>query len=355
MRTSAPRRRRRAAISARDLRELRLVIGGFAHFQSLVAACELGLFDLLSAEPGRTAAEIRDRLGASQHGTRVLLGACLAVRLLEKDAASRYRNRPVAERLLVRGRPNGWLPLVEAHHRLLYDSFRHLTASVRTGRNEGLVAFPGPGDTLYERLAAHPDLEGAFHRWVRAISKATNPLLARVDELRDARRLLDVGGGDGTNAIALAGLFPRLEIAVFDLPSVCERAARNVAEHGLSDRISVVPGDLLRDPFPRGFDVVFVAHMLTIWSDEQNVALLSKCREALPPGGRVVDLDDMCDDEADLDSARLSLYFLNLATGTGGMRSWAEYEGWFARAGLRDVRAYRGAGLDGVMVGTKEG
>ncbi len=138
-----------AAVSARDLRELRLVIGGFAHFEALVAACDLGLFDYLSESPGRTAAQVRRRLGISEHGARILLNACCATRLLRKDATSRYRNRGVAERFLVRRSPLNWIPLVEAHHKILYRSFFHLTGSV--GRNVGLDLFRGRGTTLYER------------------------------------------------------------------------------------------------------------------------------------------------------------------------------------------------------------
>lgn len=340
-------------IPPQDLRELRIVIGGFAHFQALAAACELGLFDHLSESGGRTAAEIRRRLKVSAHGARLLLNACCATRLLRRDGRGRYRNGPVAERFLVRRRPLNWVPVVEANRRLLYGSFSHLTDSIRRGTNVGLRAIRGPGQTIYRRLAAHPGLERVFHRWLGAVSEGSNGLLRRVEEFRRVRHVLDVGGGDGTNAIELARLFPHLRITIFDLPSVCRLARRNVTRHGLSDRISFAPGDLFADPFPGGVDAVFFAHVFTIFSEEQNVEILRKCHRALPPDGLVIDLDDMATDEADLDVVRHSLYFLNLATGAGMIHPWEDYEAWYRRAGFREVREYRSAGMNGVIVGVK--
>jgi ubiquinone/menaquinone biosynthesis C-methylase UbiE len=180
----------------------------------------------------------------------------------------------------------------------------------------------------------------------------SGPQLDHVEELAGAKRLLDIGGGNGTNAFRLAERFPQLHITIFDLPSVCALARKEIAARKLSHRISTISGNFLRDAVPKGFDAILIAHLLTIYSEAKNIKLLSKCHRALPEGGILVNLDDHVDDEeTNLDAAVLSLYFLVIATGEGMIPPFADYARWFAAAGFGRVRPY--TGLPGIIVARK--
>ncbi len=64
-----------------------------------------------------------------------------------------------------------------------------------------------------------------------------------------AGRLLDQGTGSGAIAIAVGLNRPRVRITAVDVSeSALDIAKRNVARHGLSDRIEVVKADLYPDP-----------------------------------------------------------------------------------------------------------
>jgi cyclopropane fatty-acyl-phospholipid synthase-like methyltransferase len=102
------------------------------------------------------------------------------------------------------------------------------------------------------------------------------------------RRLLDLGGGTGAMAIAVCALHPALRATVLDLPAVADAARDCVAEAGLADRVDVAEGNFKSDPLPDGHDVVLLANLLSVSSEETNRALLRRLFEQLPPGGAVI-------------------------------------------------------------------
>lgn len=102
-----------------------------------------------------------------------------------------------------------------------------------------------------------------------------------VADLTGVRRVLDVGG-DGVNSSALAAANLHVEFTVLNLPEVADIARCKIAEHGLSERISVHDGDIFADRYPAGHDCVLFANQLVIWSPEENLRLLEKAFAAAP-------------------------------------------------------------------------
>jgi hypothetical protein len=166
---------------------------------------------------------------------------------------------------------------------------------------------------------------------------------------------VDVGGGDGSNIISLAGKFPYLRATVFDSASVCEIARANIRAAGLDDRLDAVAGDCFSDEFPREADCFLFSHFMTIWSEEKDRLLLRKAYEALPAGGAAVVFNMMQSDRetGPLSAAMGSPYFLALATGEGMLYTWGEYERWMKDAGFATVERRALIKDHGVIVGVK--
>ncbi|MFE4513376.1 methyltransferase, partial [Kitasatospora sp. NPDC056783] len=164
----------------------------------------------------------------------------------------------------------------EAH--IVYEAQADFTESLRHNTNIGLRRIRGVGRDLYHRFAENPELERVFYRYMRAWSELSNPLLLAHKGFADARTVLDVGGGDAVNAIALARAHPYLEITILEIPATAPLACRRIEESGLADRITVHEGDMFQDPFPAADRVLF-AHQMVIWEPHENLALPH-------PGGR---------------------------------------------------------------------
>ncbi|MBB6174542.1 SAM-dependent methyltransferase [Nocardiopsis mwathae] len=329
---------------------------GAAAFQALSAGCELGLFTLLNERPGLSEDEVAAGLGLRPRPTRILLLATTALRLTELDGG-RYRNAELIDAHFADGT---WeiitdMTAFEAH--IVYAAQADFTEALRADTNVGLRRFEGEGEDLYHRLAARPDLERLFYRCMRSWSRLSNPILVDKADLTGVRRVLDVGGGDGVNAIALARANPGVEFTVLDLPGAVAIAERKIAEAGLADRITVAAGDIFDDDYPRGHDCVLFANQLVIWSAEQNLRLLGKAHRALADGGRVLVFNAMADATKDgpLYAALDNLYFATIPAAQSTLYDWGTYERWLAEAGFSRVMRSPGEGWTphGVISGVK--
>ncbi|XP_047045335.1 acetylserotonin O-methyltransferase 3-like [Lolium rigidum] len=97
--------------------------------------------------------------------------------------------------------------------------------------------------------------------------------------------LVDVGGGHGAAASAIASAFPHVKCTVLDLPHV-------VAGAPAHDNVTFVAGDMF-DYIPPA-DVVLLKWILHDWNDQDCVKILRRCKEAIPTrdeGGKVIVID----------------------------------------------------------------
>jgi ubiquinone/menaquinone biosynthesis C-methylase UbiE len=301
----------------------------------LHAGCQLGLFSLLHREPGSDQAAIARVLGLQPRPARVLLLGTTALGLTIRDG-DRYRNAALLDGLF----PGSWEiieDLVEFEARIVLPVGADFIESLRTDTNAGLRRIPGDSADLYHRLSASPGLERLFYRCMRSWSRLSNPVLIENASLTGARRVLDVGGGDGVNSIALATAYPGLSFTVLDMPGALEFARDRITESGLSSRVSVRQGDIFTDPYPDGHDCVLFANQLVIWSPEQNAMLLEKAYHALPEGGRVLIFSAMSDHDGPVYAALDNLYFMTLPTAHSTIYRWDHYEEWLRAAGFAEI------------------
>ncbi|WP_066927775.1 methyltransferase [Streptomyces sp. NBRC 110611] len=316
-----------------------MILFGHAAFQYLNAACELGLFELLAEKGPLTGTEIRTALDLEERAGDVLLLGCAALGLIHRDGPVCRLTDEIGA-LMERGEWTHIVNTVAFEQHIVYEGQADFTESLRRDTNVGLRRIPGDEPGLYRRLARNPHLEEVFYRYMRSWSQLANAHLVRRLDLSHARTLLDCGGGDAVNAIALAEANPHLRVTVLDIPAAVPMAEESVRRAGLSDRITVRGHDLFTDPFPTGFDCVLFAHQLVIWTPEENTELLRKAHTALEPGGRVVVFNSMSDDTGDgpLIAALDSVYFACLPAEGGMIYPWSRHEASLGAAGFVDLR-----------------
>lgn len=323
-------------IARRRARELFDLCAGFVYSQVLLACVELDLFERLAHGPRTGSALARD-CDLPETAARRLFDAAVSLRLLARRRDGRYALGPLGAAM--RGNPG--VAAMVRHHRLLYADLadplallRGQRAGTALGEYWAYATEERPAGTASERVADYSELMSASQPFVAAEVLGAYPL-------KRHRRLLDVGGGQGTFLIAAGRRWPHLELALFDLPAVAERARRRLDEAGLGSRATVTGGDFLADPLPRGADVVSLVRIIHDHDDAAAARILARAREALEPGGRLLLAEPMAGTRGaePAGDAYFGLYLF--AMRSGRPRTFAELESMLLEAGFTGVRALR--------------
>lgn len=324
----------------------------FWSFKTLAAALELDLFTILSQRKGASALDLAGALGISARPAEMLLTGCAALDLLEKKG-ERYRNTPLAEKFLVRGKPYYFGGFVEMLDKRLYAGWGKLTDAIRT--NRPTTWDPQAQKSLFDGI--DPVMLSRFWEAMHSLSTSTAAAVGKVVDFRPFKRLLDVGGGSGAFDIELCRQYRHLRATVYDLPQVVEIAAEKIAQAKLSSRVGTNGGDFFTDAsYPAGHDVIVLSMIMHDWSEHDNRAILHKCFEALPRGGAVVISELMVNDEK-TGPAPGALMSLNMLVETAGGRNYtaAEYASWLDDLGFHKIRRKKvvAPGADALVIGYK--
>ncbi|MFI6638935.1 methyltransferase [Streptomyces sp. NPDC050504] len=296
---------------------------------AVAVADRLGLFAALAAAPSDVGA-LAGAHGLDRHGTSVLLEFLAAQGYLAVHGG-RYRPTPSARAFLLPGSARYWGPMLG----LGWDErCTAVQQVVTTGTPHG---YRGKG--IWETHGRSRRHGEQFTRAMHAHSAAPAAALAAQLDLAGCAALLEVAGGVGTFAMALARRNPHLKATVLDLPVVEREAHRLLADADLADRVALRTGDMFTDPWPHGQDRVLFADVLSDWDDERCRTLLERARAALAADGRLLVHQVLPDDAARL-SPTVTGYSLALAVMTGGrLRTLPELTALLTAAGFTDCAA----------------
>lgn len=250
-------------VSLEDLMEM---VHGYQRSMALFAALELGVFAALSEGPSDAAALAR-RISADPRRLAILMNALTADGLLQKSGR-RYRNGKTAAQFLVDG-PRSKVAIL-LHQRDCWPAWTGLAEKVRAGRKR-----PGKPKGFQEH----------FIRGMEDNARERAVQVAKRFPLRSDQRLLDLGGGPGTYALAWAKRYRGARVTVFDTADTLAVTRKIFREKGVLGRVALTQGDFLRDPLGGPYDFVWISQILHSYSEQQCVFLFRKVRRALSPGG----------------------------------------------------------------------
>jgi hypothetical protein len=112
-------------------------------------------------------------------------------------------------------------------------------------------------------------------------------------------------------------------------------AQRHLHAAGLAARVRTATGNFFEDPLPKA-DVITMGMILHDWNLEQKLLLIQKAYDALPPGGALVTIEALIDDERRSNTFGL-LMSLNMLIEFGEAfdYSGADFRGWCEPIGFR--------------------
>ncbi|MEZ0610632.1 methyltransferase [Fibrella sp. WM1] len=304
----------------------------------LAAVHHLTVFEVLSGGP-LSLAELCDRLGLAERPAMVLFPALCAMKLLRYDEHGRLEITDLGRFVTQHQTPNltGYTGLeqddpgaVEMAQRLRHDGPLDAPQGISfVKEGDG----PSPMDDA--------ELARKFTLGLAGRAQLLSPIVAANLPNHDGH-LLDVAGGTGFYTYEWLLANPNATATLFDRPAVLAVAAEllnQFADCGrpgadtVKDRVTFQPGDMLTDDLPQT-DLLLAASLFHDWPTPTCEQLAQRFAAALRPGGEIWVHDTYLNDSLDGPLAATD-YSAQLFWATKGRcYSRAEYQSWFAQAGL---------------------
>jgi SAM-dependent methyltransferase len=164
-----------------------------------------------------------------------------------------------------------------------------------------------------------------------ARSQGDNEAVTEVYDFLPYSRVVDVGGGHGQLLSLILDRHQHISGVLLDRPSGVDAARARAGS--ASGRIQFVSGDFF-DAVPSGADVYILKRVIHDWNNEQAVKILTKCRKAMAPGGRVLIAETIMR-AGDAPDQRKFVDAVMLVVTGGTERTEGEYVAVLTEAGLR--------------------
>lgn len=189
---------------------------------------------------------------------------------------------------------NQWTMAPDTALFLVPDSPAYLGGLLRHQVNS-LPRWTSLAETVRQGRSVHPPIEGDeddgafFTGFVDALFNLNYPAAQVVAaQLGSVRSALDLGCGSAVWSLALAQLLPELRVRAVDRQSVLENITRPFLQRfGVAQRYELMAGNF-REVDLGHSDAIFLGHILHSEGERASMQLLTRCRQALKPGGQLV-------------------------------------------------------------------
>jgi hypothetical protein len=255
---------------------------------SIFALAELGVLQLI-ADDFLAVGEIAGRLDLDPELLRPLLELLASVGVLY-EREGRFQAQQGIETIL---------PLLAMESRL---SASHVTSA----RMAGVVRSGKAADIFQSGNAA--EYIPVFTAAMRSSARTLAPHLVRFGNVRQARRVLDLGGADGSLALALLRVAPHLSITVVDLPRMEQAFQKQIGEHKAAHAIDFHAGDLRRpeqlSTLFHEASIIVISNVIHLLTPGQREALYRQVQSQGTPGARFLIYDQFIDNSRPLNATQ---------------------------------------------------
>ena len=327
----------------------------FAFWSSkvLLTAVEMGLFTRLGGR-SLTGKELGAEMELHPRGIGDFFDALVAMKYLARAGSgpeARYSNIPAVAIYLDQKSAHYIGGILEMLNARLFRFWNDLPDALRTGKPQNEIKHSQK--PIFEELYADlPRLE-QFLGAMTGLSSINFEAFAEKFDFEPFNTLCDVGGATGLLSIEVARRHPHLRAVSFDLPAVEPVARKSIAAAGFSGRINTAAGDFFKDPLPKA-DLITMGMILHDWNLEKKMHLIRSAYDALPPGGALVAIEALIDDDRreNLFGLLMSLNML-IEFGDAFDFSGADFRGWCGAAGFKRFEVLHLAGPSSAAIAYK--
>ena len=220
--------------------------------QVLYVTAKLGLADLLKDGPKRSE-ELAQVTGSFQPALDRFLPALVSLGILAQDAQDRYEltssgayfqsDHPLsvhAYTLFMAGE-------------IEWQTWGKLEHSLLTGDSAFKQTF---GMNLFEYYSQHPEDGDIFDKAMAATSENISRDILEAYDFSQYKKVVDVGGGNGSLLVSLLKANPSLQGVLFDLPQVTSRATKLLEKRQLRTVVKL-SGEIFSNRYPA--EVTFIS------------------------------------------------------------------------------------------------
>jgi predicted O-methyltransferase YrrM len=204
-------------------------------------------------------------------------------------------------------------------------------------------------EDLWHYFAKHPTLDERFQKAMAGFSAQVDAPIAMAYDFSSVHTLVDVGGGYGSLLTTILKANPAMHGILFDRPAVIERARAHIEASDVANRCTLIAGDAL-EAVPAGADAYIMKQIIKDWDDTQCVRILSNCRQAMQPGGKVLLAEQVLLPGRAMSTPKLIDLQLMVVL-SGRERYEEEYCGLFRAAGLWISRIWPTKSLYSILEG----
>lgn len=307
---------------------------GYAMYPALamIAGMQLDLFTPLSSGP-MSAGQLAEVMNVDPVRLSQLLYALVTAGLLTGEDGQ-FANTPETDHFLVQGKPT-YLGTRHAFYTARYKEVMQTAESIRTGNPQVKLDFASMSSEAME----------TYLRGLHPATCATGRDLLNRADFSSYSHLLDVGGGSGGLALAIATACPQLRVTIIELPSVTQVTQRFIEQEGMIGRAEVIIGDVVNGPLTGIYDVAILRAFIQVLSPDEAQHALHNIIQVLKPGSPIYILGQVLDDSrlSPLETVAFNLVFINVYD-KGQAYTEHEYRSWLREAGFTDIERFILAG-----------
>ena len=303
--------------------------------KTLRAGIELELFTLL-AKGALSGEEIKTHLSLHGRGLDDFLDTFVGLGILSRDGNgkdARYSNTEEVSLFLVKDSPQYIGDVLEYKMREIEQYWGELPRALKTGRPQR-QDIKDTGKDLFQLNYDSTQKRKRFIGGMNLGQMASFKEFIKKFDFSAYQTLCDIGGANALFSILVALEHQHMKLFTFDLPALEPITREKIADSGLSDRITVVKGNFFENEFPKA-DVITMGNILHDWNLEEKKLLMGKAYDAIPPGGALVVIESLIDNQRkeNIIGLLMSLHML-LVTEGGFDFTAADFDGWAREIGF---------------------
>jgi precorrin-6B methylase 2 len=299
---------------------------------ALKAAVDLDIFTTIG-RGSHTSSEIAKTCHASERGVRILCDAMTALGFLTKSGKKYSLTQDSAVFLDKNSPAYMGKAFAFLFHPAQVGNFQRMTEAARRGGATEQESALAPEDPIWLEFAR------GMVPFVTPAAEAIAGLLQNELASRPAVKILDIAASHGLFGLTVAKRLKQAHIYALDWPNVLEIARENAKAQGMADRYHLLPGSAFDVNYGTGYDAVLITNLLHHFEPAENEKLLKKAHAAMNPGGQVILLEFVPNDDR-VSPPVPALFSLTMLSNTpkGDAYTFAEFTAMFRNAGFETPR-----------------